>query len=144
MPRPKTWCGGVLVLLALLPAGGCRKPAVRAGLDEAISLRKGEWVSFTHKRPLEIAFLGVSEDSRCPRNVQCIQAGRAVVRFAAKSSEGGFEGFLAELPPGPVDSIPWTSWSSYRLRVLRLEPYPEGGVPVDTTAYRVTFVVKKG
>jgi hypothetical protein len=67
-----------------------------------------------------------------------------VVRFAAKSSEGGFETCLAQLPPVPVDSIPWTPLSSYRLRVLRLDPYPEGGVPMDTTAYRVTFVVKKG
>jgi hypothetical protein len=136
------WWG--LLLVALVPGSTCHKPAVRAGLDEAVSLRKGQWVSFRHRLPLEMAFLGVSEDSRCPRDVQCIQAGHAVVRFAAKSAEGGFDTFLAELPAGaPADSIPWTTWSSYRVRVLELDPYPRAGVPVDSSAFRVTFVVRK-
>jgi hypothetical protein len=131
-------------LIALVPGYTCHKIGVHAGLDEAVRLHKGEWASFAHRRPLEIAFLRVVEDSRCPKNVACIRAGDAVVQFAAKSSEGGFETIMAKLPEAAqVDSIPWSRWSSYKLRVLRLEPYPVGGVTSDSTAYVVTFVVKE-
>jgi len=143
MSRTQRWMM-VAALVALIPGSTCRKADVKAGLDEPVSLRKGQWASFT-KRPLEMAFLRVVQDSRCPRNVQCIRAGEAVVQFQAKSAEGGMSTFLAQLPEGaPTDSIPWADWSDYRIRVLSLEPYPVGGVTVDSLAYVVTFVVKKG
>lgn len=144
MTRAQRWIGWVMVL-ALVQGSTCRKADVKAGLDEAVSLRKGQWVSFT-TRPLEMAFLRVVQDSRCPLNVQCVWQGEAVVQFQAKSAEGGMGTFLAKLPGGgaSVDSIPWSTWSDYRVRVLRLEPYPQGGVTTDSSAYRVTFVVKKG
>src|SRR5207249_10549372 len=50
------------------------------------------------RRPLQIAFLRVVEDSRCPRNVQCVRAGNVVVQFQSTSAEGGFGSFLAGLP----------------------------------------------
>jgi hypothetical protein len=132
-------------VIALVSGSTCHKADTKAALDEPIRLRKGQWVSFTHGLPLEIAFLRVVQDSRCPRNVQCIRAGDAVVQFAAKSAEGGMSTFLAQLPEGaPTDSIAWADWSDYRVRVLELEPYPVGGVTVDSSAYVVTFVVKKG
>ena len=123
----------------------CHKSGLRADLDEPVTLRRGQWVSFTHRLPLEVAFLRVPEDSRCPVDAQCVTSGHAVVQFAAKSSEGGFDTFLAALPNGaPDDSIPWITWSSYKVRVLKLDPYPHVGVPIDSSAYVVTFVVRKG
>ena len=144
MSRAQRWMM-VAALIGLIPGSTCRQADTKAGLDEPVSLRKGQWVSFTPGRPLEMAFLRVVQDSRCPKNVQCIRAGDAVVQFAAKSAEGGMSTFLAQLPEGaPTDSIPWATWSDYRLRLLSLEPYPEGGVTVDSSAYVVRFVVKKG
>jgi hypothetical protein len=91
-----------------------------------------------------MAFLRVVQDSRCPRGVTCIRAGDAIVQFQAKSAEGGVQTFLAPLPEGaPLDSIAWIPWSDYRVRVLKLEPYPQAGVAVDSSAYVVTFIVKK-
>ena len=132
-----------LVLAGWLVSGStCGKADVKAKLDEPVVLRKGQWAAFA-PRPLEISFLRVVQDSRCPTNVQCIRAGEATLQFAGKSSEGGFGTFLAELPAGasPTDSIPWTTWGSYRIRVTRLEPYPVAGVEADSSAYVATFLV---
>jgi len=142
MSRRHAWAM-IALLVALVPGATCHKADVTARLDDAVVLRRGQWVSFS-KRPLQMAFLRVVEDSRCPLNTQCVTAGDAVVQFQSKSAEGGFGTVLARLPGGaPVDSIPWTTWSSYRVRVLRLEPYPQPGVAVDSSAFVVTFVVKK-
>ena len=142
MSRAQRWIGWLLVL-GLVQGSTCRKADVRAGLNENVVLRRGQWVSFK-SRPLEMVFLRVVQDSRCPKGVTCIRAGDAVVQFQAKSAEGGVQTFLAPLPEGaPVDSIAWIPWSDYRVRVLKLEPYPEAGVAVDSSAYVVTFIVKK-
>lgn len=141
MSRSRTWAL-VALLVALVPGSTCKKADVTARLDEPVTLRKGQWAAFS-KRPLEMSFLRVVQDSRCPTNVQCIRAGEAVVQFAGKSSEGGFGTFLAELPAGasPTDSLPWTTWGSYRIRVLRLEPYPVAGIEPDSSAFVATFLV---
>jgi hypothetical protein len=143
MSRIQGWTLALLLLVSI-PGLTCHKTSLHADLDQPITLRRGQWVSFTHRLPLEIAFLRVAGDSRCPVDAQCVAAGQAVVQFAGKSSEGGFDTFLATLPGGaPLDSIPWTAWSSYRVRVLKLDPYPHVGVAVDSSAFVVTFVVKE-
>src|SRR5437867_7615283 len=90
---------------------------VTAKLDQPVELRKGQWASFS-RRPLEIAFLRVVEDSRCPSNVECVRQGDAILQFQGKSSEGGFGTFLGRLPGGaaPADtSTLWTTWGAYRV-----------------------------
>src|SRR5215831_2036359 len=145
MSRRQGWIIGVL-LIAAIPGFTCHKSSSpRADLGAPIVLRPGQWVSFTHRLPLELAFLRVVGDSRCPVDAQCVTAGQAVVQFAGKSSEGGFDTFLAPLPSGtPEDSIPWAKWSDYRVRVMKLDPYPRAGVAIDSSAYVVTFMAKKG
>src|SRR3989344_9082461 len=55
-----------------------------APLGKEFIIRKGAhvWVD-----GLEIAFLSIEEDSRCPQDVQCIQAGRIRARFSAGGEE---------------------------------------------------------
>ncbi|TMQ70723.1 MAG: hypothetical protein E6K80_07650 [Candidatus Eisenbacteria bacterium] len=133
----------VICFTALLLGATCHRQYVPALLDQPVTLRHGQWASFS-RRPLQIAFLAIAQDSRCPKNVQCAQAGDAVVLFQAKSAESGFGSFMARLPGGaPTDSIPWATWGSYRLRLLSLEPYPEAGVVVDSSAFVATFIVEK-
>src|SRR5688572_27446604 len=143
MSRTQAWAMAALVV-ALIPGSTCREADVKASLDQEVVLRRGQWASFGG-RPLEIAFLRVVADSRCPTNAQCIHAGSAVVQFQGKSSEGGFDRFTAELPGGaaPSDSIPWTTWGAYHVKVVRLEPYPRVGVEVDSSAFVATFVVRE-
>jgi hypothetical protein len=135
----------VAALLALVPGSTCHRADVQGTLDVPITLKQGQWVSFP-KRPLEVAFLRVLQDTRCPKGVECIQQGDAVIQLQGKSAESGFDTFEARLPgrAAPTDTtIPWDVWSGYRFRVLNLEPYPTHGIAVDSSAYVVTILVRK-
>jgi len=136
---------GLVALLALVSGSTCRKAQDhRASMDEPVTLKQGQWVSFAG-RPLEIAFLRVLQDSRCPRNVQCIRQGDAVILLQAKSPDGGFDTIEARLPGNvaPTDTtVPWDVWGGYRFRLLQLDPYPVAGVEVDSSAYVATLLVR--
>ena len=140
----RAWVVLVACVIAI-PASTCRKADVQGQMDVPITLKRGQWVSFPG-RPLEVAFLRVVEDSRCPRNAQCVRQGDAVIQLQAKSADGGFDTFQARLPGGaaPTDTtIPWDIWSGYRFRLLRLDPYPEAGVSVDSSAFIATLLVRE-
>lgn len=140
----RTWVC-VAALLALVPGSTCRTADLRGQLEVPITLKKGEWVRF-QGRPLEVAFLRVLQDQRCPLNATCIQEGDAVIQLQGKSAEGGFDTFEARLPAkaAPTDTtIPWDVWSGYRFRLLQLDPYPQAGVAVDSSAYVATLLVRK-
>ena len=142
--RRWTWMF-VAAMLALVPGSTCRKADVRGDMEVPITLRRGQWVRFAG-RPLEVNFLRVLEDSRCPKNAVCVRNGDAVIQLLGKSAEGGFDTFQARLPgnTSPTDTtVAWDIWSGYRFRLLRLEPYPEAGVAVDSTAYVATLLVRE-
>ena len=48
-------------------------------LDQPFTLKPGDTVSIGDAR-VQVGFDRVTSDSRCPRDVQCIQAGEAAVR----------------------------------------------------------------
>jgi hypothetical protein len=132
-------------LIALVPGSTCRKADVQGQMDVPVTLKRGQWLHFTG-RPLEVAFLRVLQDSRCPLNATCVQQGDAVIQLQGKSAEGGFDTFEARLPGGtaPTDTtILWDTWSGYRFRLLKLEPYPQEGVAVDSSAYVATLLVRE-
>lgn len=63
------------LLLTLLSVG-----YASAQRSQTVSLRVGE--QKTLARHLKIRFVEVAEDSRCPKNAQCIWAGNAKVKIA--------------------------------------------------------------
>ncbi len=97
--------------------------------DEPVSLGVGEHLRMERKRGDFFTFVSVLEDSRCPRGVQCIQAGRAVVKVETR--RGGklqTETIVIDGNAIPTDRGP--------LQLLRLEPYPDVGVD-DPAPYRL-------
>ncbi|RDZ27844.1 hypothetical protein [Lysobacter silvisoli] len=71
-----------LAALSACAAGGGTGPA---GERTAI-LKPGESIALSDRSQLH--YLGVSNDSRCPPNVQCIRAGDADVNFELKPAQG--------------------------------------------------------
>jgi len=139
--------GATVLVLALVLAGtGCGSDetgptdpgpdtAVLAGPVE-VRLSVGE-----EDRPgggaLQVGFLGVVEDSRCPVDVTCVWEGNAVVEISVAMGSGpsvplqlnttleprsrthqGVQITVVELRPEPISDAPT---SDYELR-LRLEP----------------------
>ncbi len=83
---------------------------------------------------LRVSFESVTEDSRCPMDAICVWAGRVVVDVTA----GRGETRHFALSPGDAADV-----DGFRLRLVRVEPYPSAAEPILASAYRATFVVDR-
>jgi hypothetical protein len=96
----------------------------RLAVGQAASLEPG---------PVSIEFLGVVEDSRCPEDVQCIQAGRAVVSLRID----GDEVRLTVAAPNVANA------GGYALETTALDPYPVSTDDPEERDYVATLVVRE-
>ena len=131
-----------LLLLAALPAG-CHKPEVVTALDHDFHLSVGGQALLPKER-LEVGFLRVASDSRCPEGAACAQAGEAVLAMWMGREAGTPEPFEARLPANVVpDSGAVIEHGDYRLRLFWLDPRPRVSESLDTTAYRLRLRVSR-
>ncbi len=75
---------------------------------------------------VSIKFLEVLEDSRCPKGVNCIWAGRARVKVEVTSKGKKEEKILTfgEVKPGEEKNTNLFSSSNFAINGLTLNPYP--------------------
>ncbi|HEX2722464.1 MAG TPA: hypothetical protein VHM24_06065 [Gemmatimonadaceae bacterium] len=90
--------------------------------------------------PIVIRFQGVSNDSRCPADVQCVWAGNATVRFSVTRADGSsVESTLnTTLEPRVV------TFDGFTLTLVALKPTPRAGKPVPAADYVATLQVTRG
>lgn len=83
---------------------------------------------------VEITFLEVLEDSRCPKDVSCVWAGQAKIKVRIK--EKGVAAVEKEIIFGATgkDIFIYTS-ESMIIKALRLSPYPETSVARSERVY---------
>ena len=116
------------LLLALLAAGCAHTP--QGGTTQSFSLDEGQ--SGTLSNGGKITFANVVNESRCPKDVQCVWAGTATVRFRLVPRPGEpASDVLAVLPGGvgkddtanllPVDTL------GVSVTLAELQPYPVSG-----------------
>lgn len=92
------------------------------------------------KSNLTIKFLALLEDSRCPTDAQCIQAGTARIKVEIKKAGGKPQIFElnTSVNPQPV------SFAGYRISLIDVNPKPATNIRIDRNGYAATFdVVKK-
>ncbi len=106
------------------------------GLDEPFSLRIGESMKLP-AAGLELRFLDVPRDSRCPLDVSCIVAGEAQVVIQAVTEEGSSE-LVFMLPPKGSDT---QGFESFSITVTALEPQTEEARPIAAADFVATLVV---
>ncbi len=135
----RRWALASLMLaLSLL---SCRKPAT-VELGTSFTLHVGQAARFS-KSDLEIYFRRVASDSRCPRGVQCIQAGDATVTLDGRILKGAPESFDVAIQEGSPPDERGRAYDGYKIWLLSLEPYPVSAGTADTTAYVATLRVEK-
>jgi hypothetical protein len=86
--------------------------------------------------PLSLKFTAVSNDSRCPVDVTCIQAGEAVVAMEALSRSGDSQFELRTADAARVAQI-----GNYRVELASLFPVQSVSHPIDPATYQVTLQV---
>ena len=122
---------GSLLLSAC--AGAPTSPTARLG--QSFTLAVGESVTLLG-RPLEIRFVGVTGDSRCPIDVVCVTGGDATVQISARSGTG--PDVLYELHTGDLEPV---SHGGLTITLVRLEPDPFSSQTIPPRAYRATLRV---
>lgn len=113
---------------------------VTGALDQPLTMKMFQVAEFP-QASLRVTMNGLLEESRCPRTVKCIQAGRAVLSFMLERNER--LGFF-ELSTSPPDGSQRAYFQGYALELLGVEPYPEtpqDNIPV--AKYLATIVVRK-
>ncbi len=91
------------------------------------------------KNKLSIKFSSLVEDSRCPRDVQCIQAGNARITIevsGGKSAAKTFE-INTNLQPQMV------SYGGYDIKLTGLDPQPASNIRINRNGYTATFAIAK-
>ena len=126
-----------LTLLLSGCAGGTDE--IKARLDEEFSLRIGQTASIAGEN-LEIRFDEVVEDSRCPKNVTCIWAGRVSCIVQLTDSDSSYKMVLTE--SGLTDHYAKETYKEYQL-AFRVEPYPEEAKKIPRDEYRLLLIVSR-
>lgn len=88
-----------------------------------VKILKGETVVL---KGISIKFLEVAEDSRCPEGVDCIWAGRAIVKTQVTSNGKSEEKTLifGEVKSGEEKNTNLYSSANFLINGLTLKPYP--------------------
>ncbi|WP_310991656.1 hypothetical protein [Aequorivita marina] len=105
-----------------------------------IKVPKGETVVLND---VSIKFLEVVEDSRCPKDVDCIWAGRAIVKVAVAANGKTTEKTLIFGAVKPDEEKNTNLYSSANLAIngLKLDPYPTSKSSGKDTGY--TLLISK-
>jgi hypothetical protein len=127
-----------VALFSLLTAVASGEGASEPEPGESFVLALGESASLRGEN-LSVRFVSMLEDSRCPRDVQCIRAGNAGIRL--EISRGSASPATVELatPEGPREAEVDGFRLALEAGVLHLTS-PQITIPASATNARLTFV----
>jgi hypothetical protein len=126
----RNWC--VLLLIAFALAACGRGGA--ATLNEPIQLAPGEWAHFAAE-DLELEFVGIAEDSRCPNDATCVWAGQVVVQLTLRRNNRNKEVLAKDSKAVAVDG--------YTISILQVLPARASSGPLPPADYRVTLKITR-
>jgi len=116
-------------------------------VDEVLSVQLDQPFNIPVDQPaqlaeteLEFTFQEVLEDSRCPSNVQCVEAGQA--RISLSVSQMGQTPTILEMNTNPPLKLDVVTYKDFQIRLLELNPYPKDiDQHIPTEAYEATLVI---
>jgi hypothetical protein len=126
-----------IVISFFMSAHG-RAQASEARLGESFTLGISESKRI-EATDLTVSFQEVSSDSRCPKDVNCIQAGEALVQLALRSGSG--ESVVIELTVPPGGSSATKSFGAFLITIIELDPQKISTQEIDPSAYVATIKI---
>jgi hypothetical protein len=122
----------LLSMLFAVALAACGRDGSAATLNAPIQLAPGQSALFDAEN-LEVKFVGIDSDSRCPNDVTCLWAGEVVVRLTVRK-----DGRSKELSVKSDASLPVEGLVVAVLEVLPPRSSSQRTAPAD---YRVTLKV---
>lgn len=130
----------ICLMLVVLTEFGCGKAIIpQVHLNEEFSLSIGQRAFLTEEN-IQLRLREVTEDSRCPRGVTCIWAGRATCII--EISRAGSQYQMSLTQSGLADEYSRERYEEYEL-AFYLTPYPEAGEKIPKDAYRLHLIISK-
>jgi hypothetical protein len=129
----------MVVLIIILPLNITCNGSTKISLGEEVSLNISQSASIKGEE-LQIKFVEVVEDSRCPRGVTCIWAGevKCMVEITHRDS-------LQQVTLIEPSSTSWPSVESFNQYQIafHVEPYPEAGIDIALNEYQLLLKITK-
>ena len=131
----------LLIIMFSLSFSGCgsQKGEVGAVLDYGFPLALGQ-KAVVFEQGLEIKFLEVIEDSRCPSGTNCQWPGRVSVKIELNNDGESYQMVLIQ--PGLSSDPSEEYYEDYRL-VYQINPYPQAGAQIKKDDYRLLLTISK-
>ena len=85
---------------------------------------------------VQLTFGGVTNESRCPTSVQCVQAGSARIALRVVSTTGSRDLAVETRPSSDTASI-----DGFLVRLVGVAPVPGNFDPIPAASYRATLRV---
>lgn len=107
-------------------------------LDQEFELKIGQEANIKSER-LKVKFVSVLEDSRCPKGVNCIQAGqgRVALQVTTPNKKSETVELSTDLPKQERE------FGGYQVKLVSLNPYPKMDNPVKPAEYVLILNVSK-
>lgn len=105
--------------------------SAEAGREFSMWLGDERWID-----DMKISFVGVADDSRCPMDVVCVQAGWVTLKFTAGEEE------ITLRLPGDATIPNAAVAGSYIITLVDVDPAPRSGEPQEERRYTATLRVE--
>lgn len=89
---------------------------------------------------VRITFTRVKEDSRCPKDVECVWEGQAVVDVKVVKDDQDL-GSLELTSRAGQEKLAVQYIDSLAIKLVDVMPYPRSGQSIDPAAYTITLLV---
>ena len=110
--------------------------------EDKITLRVGQQKS-AMGGDLKIKFVRVIEDSRCPKNVNCIWAGNAKVELKVTGRDGTTKTIVVNTMGNLTNGPSAGKFDSYAINLVGLTPEPVAGRKLSPKSYRLALEVRQ-
>lgn len=105
--------------------------------DNSFDLKIGEIIIVDS---LQITFLNVTEDARCPSDVVCVWQGRASVEVNVKNNERDLGNYIIPLDTGNVLS---PELDGHLIKIIDLNPHSTSKQQIKPSEYVATMVISQ-
>ncbi len=126
----------LFILVLTLGFGAFLQTSAQATQKVSVLINKQKTVV---KNKLAIKFASLVEDSRCPRDAQCIQAGNARITIEVSGGKNAAQTFEIN-----TDDQPQTvSYGGYNIKLIDLNPKPASNIRINRNGYTAIFKVTR-
>lgn len=120
--------------------GNIYTPAeINAKLDSPIYLQYGQKANILSDE-IQVTFLNVTEDSRCPTDVNCIWQGRIEIRLSTQYKGKYIDEF--SLAPYSDENLRYPFYK-YSIQLIDVKPYPVSSETIQVGSYTAIILVSK-